>query len=217
NVAPPRPPFTRNDWIKTILLLALLPVLAVSIVGNNQIFNAYLVWGEANYQLTIFGMQTPITDLLGYGSIISAATIAASVAFWRWWATRLPEPDEITKIAIGVAISAGAPLLLVVASTIIAAHGGRVSLWWAVGFEIINDLGFANVFPVGLALYSRAAPKGYTGVMIGIYYLNLFIGNLFVGWIGGFLEKMPATSFWLMHAILIFAAAGALFVVRFFA
>ena len=214
NVAPPRPPFTRNDWIKTILLLALLPVLAVSIVGNNQIFNAYLVWGEANYQLTIFGMHMPITDLLAYGSIISAGTIAFSVAFWRWWATRLPEPDEITKMAIGVALSAGAPLLLVLASMIIAAHGGRVSLWWAIGFELVNDLGFANVVPVGLALYSRAAPKGMTSVFIGFYYLHLFMGNFFVGWVGGLLGTMSATSFWLLHVALILGAAAVLIVVK---
>ena len=214
DAAPPRPPFTRNDWVKTALLIALLPVLAVAIVGNNQIFNAYLVWGEASYQLTIFGMHMPITDLLAYGSIISAATIALSVAFWRWWATRLPEPDEITKIAIGVTLSAGAPLLLVIAASIIAAHGGRVSLWWAIGFEIINDLGFANVIPVGLALYSRAAPKGMTSVFIGVYYLHLFMGNFFVGWVGGLLGTMSATSFWALHVGLILGSAVILIVVK---
>src|SRR5258707_8074967 len=90
----PAPPLTRKDWLKIALLIALLPVLAVSVVGNQQIFNAYLVWGEANYQLTILGFHMPITDLLAYGSIISASTIAISVAFWRWWGRRWPEPDE---------------------------------------------------------------------------------------------------------------------------
>ncbi|HEX4304366.1 MAG TPA: oligopeptide:H+ symporter [Rhizomicrobium sp.] len=213
---PARPPFTRNDWIKTVVLVALLPVLAVAIVGNQQIFNAYLVWGEANYQLSILGMHMPITDLLGYGSIISALTIVMSVAFWRWWATRWTEPDELTKIAIGVAISATAPLLLVLASTIISAHGGRVSLWWAVGFEFLNDLGFANVLPVGLALYSRAAPKGTASIFIGVYYLHFFIGNFFVGWVGGLLGTMSATSFWLLHVALILGAAAILIMVRVF-
>ncbi len=211
---PARPPLSRSDWTRVIVLVALLPVLAVSIVGNQQIFNAYLVWGEANYQLTIFGLKMPITDLLAYGSIISAATIALSVAFWRWWATRWPEPDELTKIAVGVAISAGAPLLLVAACTIIAAHGGRVSLLWAIGFEFVNDLGFANVLPVGLALYSRAAPKGTTSTFIGVYYLHLFAGNFFVGWVGGLLEKMSATSFWLLHVALILGSAAILLLVK---
>jgi POT family proton-dependent oligopeptide transporter len=212
--ARPTERFTRQDWIKTGVLIALLPVLAVSIVGNQQIFNAYLVWGEANYELEILGMHMPITDLLGYGSIISATTIALSVAFWRLWAKRWKEPDELTKIAIGVAISATGPLLLVAAASLVATHGGRVSLWWAVGFEFLNDLGFANVLPIGLALYSRAAPEGRSGLFIGLYYLNFFMGNFFVGWVGGLLDKMPATSFWALHVGLILGAAALLFTVK---
>ncbi|MEJ0024451.1 MAG: oligopeptide:H+ symporter [Rhizomicrobium sp.] len=213
--APARPALTRDDWTKIALLVALLPVLAVAAVGNQEIFNAYLVWGEANYQLALFGLHMPITDLLGYGSIISAATIAISVAFWRWWAARWPEPDELTKIAAGVALSATAPLLLVLASSIIAAHGGRISLVWAIGFEILNDFGFANVVPVGLALYSRAAPKGMASTIIGVYYLHLFAGNFFVGWVGGLLSTMSATSFWALHVVLILGAAAVLFLVKF--
>ncbi len=201
-------PMTRRDWTRIALLIALLPMMAVSLVGNQQIFNAYLVWGEANYQLSILGFAMPITDLLAYGSIISASTIAISVAFWRWWGARWPEPDEMTKIAIGIAISGLAPLLLVAASLLIAAHGGRVSLWWAVAFEFVNDLGFANVFPVGLALYSRAAPKGTVSTVIGIYYLHLFFGNFFVGWVGGLLGSMAAASFWGLHVALILGAAA---------
>ncbi|MEI9988524.1 MAG: oligopeptide:H+ symporter [Rhizomicrobium sp.] len=212
---PARPPLTRDDWTKIVLLIGLLPVLAVSVVGNQEVFNAYLVWGEANFQLTLFGMHMPITDLLGYGSIISATTIAVSVAFWRWWAARWPEPDELTKIAIGVTISATAPLLLVLAASIIAAHGGKISLAWAIGFELLNDLGFANVLPVGLALYSRAAPKGMTSTIIGLYFLHLFAGNFFVGWVGGLLTTMNATSFWALHVALILGAAVVLFVVKF--
>ena len=71
-----------------------------------------------------------------------------------------------------------APLLLAAASMIIAATHVKVGLGWAIAFEVVNDLGFANVFPVGLALYSRAAPKGLTGLMVGIFYLHLFMGNL---------------------------------------
>ena len=46
----------------------------------------------------------------------------------------------------------------------------------------------------------------------------MFIGNQTVGIIGGLLEKMPASQFWLMHAA-IAAGAGLVFLVvgRFFA
>jgi POT family proton-dependent oligopeptide transporter len=200
---------------RTVLMLALIvPVLAVGSVGNQQIFNAYLVWGEANYQLQFFGKMMPIIWILSFGSIISAAAIAASVLFWRWWATRRAEPDEITKLAIGVTIAALAPLTLAAGSAIIAATGHKLGLGWALAFEIINDLGFANVFPVGLALFSRAAPKSLGGMMIGVFYLHLFLGNMLVGWLGGLLELMSGTAFWLLHTGLIGGAAAILVILR---
>ena len=211
---PARPPLTGADWLKIAVLIGILPVLAVAMVGNQEIFNAYLVWGQANYQLVFFGKTMPITWILSFGSIISAGTIAASVGFWRWFGTRWTEPDEITKVTVGVMLGSTAPLLLAAASTIIAATHVKVVLGWAIAFEVVNDLGFANVFPVAIALYSRAAPKGLTGLMVGCFYLHLFMGNLFVGWVGGLLEKMPATSFWLLHTGLMVGAAAILLAVR---
>ena len=89
-----------------------------------------------------------------------------------------------------------------------------MSLAWALPFHIINDLGFSNVFPVGLALFSRAAPKGLGGVMIAVYYLHLLIGNTITGRIGALLDQIPTPQFWLIHVATI-GASGVLLVVRF--
>jgi hypothetical protein len=40
---------------------------------------------------------------------------------------------------------------------------------------------------------------------------------MLVGWIGGYLEKMPAGNFWLLHAGLVGAGAVGLLIVRSFA
>jgi POT family proton-dependent oligopeptide transporter len=156
----------------------------------------------------------PVTWILSFGSIISAAMIVLSVGFWRWWARRRPEPDEITKIAIGAGIAAIAPVLLAIASAGVAATGHKAGIGWAFAFEIINDLGFSNIYPVGLALYSRAAPKGLTGVMVGVFFLHLFAGNMLVGWLGGLLERMSGAEFWGMHAGITLAASVILLLVR---
>jgi POT family proton-dependent oligopeptide transporter len=89
-----------------------------------------------------------------------------------------------------------------------------VPLYWALGFHILNDIGFANVLPVGLALYSRAAPKGLGGVMIAVYYVHLFMGNTLTGYLGGLLGTMPNSAFWLLHAGLMGIAAAVLLVAR---
>jgi POT family proton-dependent oligopeptide transporter len=105
-------------------------------------------------------------------------------------------------------------LTLAFAASLMATTGEKPSLIWAVAFQFLNDLGFSNVFPVGLALFSRAAPKSLGGMVIGIYYLHLFAGNLMVGRLGALLDKMPATGFWLLHAALIAGAAVVLIVIR---
>jgi len=60
-------------------------------------------------------------------------------------------------------------------------------------------------WPIGMALFSRAAPPAITGLMIGVYFLSVFAGSLLVGWVGQFYEAMSAPAFWLLHA----GAAGA--------
>jgi POT family proton-dependent oligopeptide transporter len=137
------------------------------------------------------------------------------IAFWRWYGKRWKEPDEITKIVIGVAISALGPLVLAGCAAVATSTGHPVPLYWALGFHILNDVGFANVLPVGLALYSRAAPKGLGGIMIAVYYTHLFIGNLLVGYLGGKLGTMPDSAFWMMHVVLMAIAAAILLVAKF--
>ncbi len=156
----------------------------------------------------------PVESLVSLNSIVSTVTMVLSILFWRWWATRWREPDELAKIIIGVMISAAGPLALAGAAAQFLATGHRVSLGWAVAFHILNDIGFANVFPVGLALYTRAAPKGYAGIMVPIYYLSLFACGLMIGKLGGLLEHMSGTSFWLMHAGLIAGAGIVLLAIR---
>jgi POT family proton-dependent oligopeptide transporter len=93
-----------------------------------------------------------------------------------------------------------------------AATGQKASLLVGLGFHIFNDIGFAMVFPVGLALYSRAAPKSVVGLFIGVYYLHLAICNLATGKIAGLIETMSGTAFWIMHAAIV-GGAGVVMVV----
>jgi POT family proton-dependent oligopeptide transporter len=206
--AAPRSKLTRSNWITIALLTSLIPFLALASVGNQEIFNAYLVWGDAHYGLSFFGQTLPVTWLISFDAVISTVTMIGVIAFWRLWSRRHREPDEIVKVTLGAFIAALAPLLLALASADEALTGRKISLVWALGFHTLNDIGFAMVFPVGLALFSRAAPHVVGGLMIGVYYLNLFAANMLVGRLGGLLESMPASSFWLMHAALI--ACGAL-------
>ena len=208
------PPMTGREWAVVILLLALLPVLALSIVGNNQIFNAYLLWAESSVDLRLFGQPILTTWLISVDSIVSVATLALMVWFWRRWSKRFPEPDELGKMVIGCLIAAAGVACLAFGSSLAAQSGQKVHFGWLLAFHLFNDIGFANILPVGLALYVRAAPRAIAGFVVGLYYLQLWAGNTLVGFLGGLREQMPAPQFWLLHAGLVAAAGVILLLVR---
>lgn len=209
-----RPHLVPGEGKTVVILCALVPVLMLGVVGNQEIFNAYLLWGDANYNLVFFSRTMPVTWLVSLDAFVSTVTMAGSLAFWRWWSRRHAEPDEITKILIGTVVCALAPLALALASWQQAATGQKVGLGWGLAFHILNDVGFANVLPVGLALFSRAAPRAVAALMIGVYYLHLFAANMFVGWMGGLYSSMPPGRFWLLHTATILVSAASLFVFR---
>ena len=212
-----KPRLTRREKMGIVALLVLLPVLTIAVIGNQQIFNAYLVWAERSADLIFFGKKMPTTWLITLDSIVSVSFLAGAVVFWRLWSKKFPEPAEITKLGIGSLVAVTGFLSLSMGAAIAASSGGKVSIGWLITFHVLNSIGFANVFPVSLALYARVAPAALSATIIGIYYLAFFAANNLVGWIGGFLEKMPATQFWLLHSALcgiagiIFLVAGRLF------
>ncbi|HUI62554.1 MAG TPA: peptide MFS transporter [Steroidobacteraceae bacterium] len=211
STAAPRQPLNRQERIAVLVLIAILPVIAVGAVGNQQIFNAYLLWVPDHVDLVFFGHRILTTWLITLDAAVSVSCLVGAVAFWRLWSRRFPEPNEVMKLSLGMGISL-LGLLCLVAAAAQSAGGHRAGFGWVLGFELLNSFGFANTFPVGLALYARASPKVVAGTMIGVYYIHLFAANNLVGWLGGLVERLSGTQFWLLHAALVGGAALAMFI-----
>ena len=211
-----RPPLqkkklTGREWKAVIALIILIPVLAVAIVPNNQIFNAYLIWGDQQFDLNFFGRKVPTTWLVTLDAIVSVSFLAIVMMFYRWYGKRWKEPDEIGKIVIGSFFSiAGMMCLFIAAST--QGPGQKIGLFWPVSFHFLNSIAFAHLLPVSLALFAKYAPKSVSATVIGLYYLAFFSANKLVGKIGALLETMPTPKFWLLHAGLA-AGAGVCFLI----
>jgi POT family proton-dependent oligopeptide transporter len=207
-----QPPLTGAEWGRLGLLVGLLPVLMLTMVGNQQFNLGFTLWSDKHMDLMMFGWEVPVTWLQGVDAFVSTTTMLMAIAFWSWWGKRRDEPDELMKMAIGTVIAAGGPGLMAIAGHIVDTTHGKVGPAWTLAYTIVNDIGFANVMAVGLALYSRVAPRQIVGLVIGIYYLHLFVANTFVGWLAGFMDSMPSRDFWALHAVLV-AAAGVLLLV----
>jgi POT family proton-dependent oligopeptide transporter len=192
-----RLPLTRDDWVCVVYLIILIPVLAVSLLTNQEIFNAYLVWGDQHFDLTL--LNNTSSWLITVDAAVSFTMLVGVAAFWKWWGTYRREPDELGKIIIGSAFTVAGGLCLFMAA-LTQPPGGKINLFWPMLFELCNSIGFAHVLPVSLALFSKISPKQITATVIGLYYLSFFVANAVVGYVGGLYSSLPTTTFWLLHA-----------------
>ena len=205
----PRERLTRDDWGSLAALIILIPVMAVGLLPNQQIFNAYLVWGDRQFDLVFMGTKLPTSWLITLDAATSVTFLALVALFYNWYGKRFREPDEVMKMVIGSAFSVAGQLCLFMAAAT-TPEGEKIGLFWPFMFHLLNSIGFAHMLPVSLALFAKLAPKAINATVIGLYYLAFFAANALVGWVGGWFELMPTTNFWLMHAGFA-AAAGAVF------
>ncbi|WP_427969605.1 peptide MFS transporter [Altererythrobacter sp.] len=192
-----RDPLSTNDWFRILGVVLLVPVMAVSLLTNQEIFNAYLVWADQHFQLTFFGTTLPTSWMITVDATVSFGMLVAVAAFWSWWGKNHWEPDELGKMILGSFFTIGGGLCLVVAA---ATQGdGKIGLFWPVMFHVLNSIGFAHILPVSLALFTRLAPKQINATVVGIYYLSFFLANQIVGRVGGWYSSMDTTQFWMIH------------------
>ena len=193
-----KPKMTRADYPRLFALLMLVPVLAVSLLTNQEIFNAYLVWADEHFQLTFFGVTLPTSYMITIDAALSFSMLVAVAAFWKWRADKTgTEPDELGKMIIGsVFVIIGGLCLYVAALT---QGSGKIGLFWPLMFHLFNSIGFSHLMPVSLALFTKVAPRAITATVVGIYYLAFFSANKIVGVIGGWYSTMDTPTFWLLH------------------
>jgi POT family proton-dependent oligopeptide transporter len=187
-----------DDKTCVLALFILIPVLAISLLTNQEIFNAYLVWGDKQFNLQFMNFTMPSSWLITLDATLSFSMLVAVALFWKAWSLRFREPDEITKMIIGSVFTVTGGLCLFMAALTQPA-GGKIGLFWPFMFHLLNSIGFAHVLPISLALFSKIAPRQITATVIGLYYLSFFAANKIVGKVGELLSSVPTTTFWLIH------------------
>jgi len=198
-----REKLTGQESARVISLVILIPVMAVALLTNQEIFDAYLIWGDQQFQMRFMGFTLPTSWLITLDAILSFSMLVAIAAFWNWRSSRKGGgPDELGKMIIGSCFTVAGGLCLTMAA--LTQGSVKIGVFWPLMFHLLNSIGFAHILPVGLALFTKVAPKSINSTIIGLYYLAFFTANAIVGWIGGLYSTLPTPTFWLIHV----ASAG---------
>jgi POT family proton-dependent oligopeptide transporter len=192
------PPLGRQDIPALAAMGVILVVVALFWIANGETLNAYMLWAKAHLDRRIGPFTLPVTWLQSVSAVIG---IVMAPVLVRWWSSQAGagrEPPALGKQAIGCGLAVAAYALLALACAV--SGPGPVALPWALGYHLLLQVGYLFVYPIGMAVFSRAAPSAITGLMIGVYFMSVFAGSLLVGWVGQFYERLAAPVFWLLHA-----------------
>ena len=126
-----------------------------------------------------------------------------SVALFTYLANRGKEPSAPRKIGFGMIIAAIGFIVLLVGSLGLPApaeidgiSNTLVSPNWLIGTYLVLTMAELFLSPMGLSFVAKVAPPQYKGMMQGGWLAATATGNLLVGVMGSFWEKLPLVAFW---------------------
>ena len=208
-----RPRLQRGDGRVLFGILVLLVITSLYWTVQAQIWNVYPLWLRDHVDRGVgLDLTVPVTWFQALDSMAVLVFAPAVILLWRWQGRRGTEADDLSKITRGCAWYGASCLLLAAGASL--AGDGLVMLAWPVVFHFVVAIGYLYAAPIALSLISRAAPAAVGAMMVGAYYLAIFIGGIFSGWLGRFYEPLQATGFWLLHAAIGMSGAALIFLLR---
>jgi POT family proton-dependent oligopeptide transporter len=186
---------------------------------------ACLFWSQfeqAGSTLNLFGDRATRTEIFGwtfpssyYQSLQPLFIISFAPVFaWLWMRLGRREPSSPTKFAYALVVVGTGFALLVPAATF-AATGVKVSPMWLVATYLLHTWGELALSPVGMSAMTKLAPVRIGGLIMGVWYLSISIGNFTGGRISSLYGTMPLPTlfgvvggFGLVAGVVMFFLAG---------
>ena len=175
-----------------------------------QQYSTIALMAENNTNLSVGFLSFRPEDVQSINPFFIFTLTPLVIAFWAWQANTGREPAPVTKMAIGCTLTAACFGLLILPSIGID-QGGRAGVLWLVAALALQTVGELYLSPVGLSLFSRAAPAKYLSVMMAVNYMSLSIGFYLAGYLASFWSGMAKTTFFAMIASIAVGAALAIF------
>lgn len=188
-----------NDY-RAIAALGTIAILNVMFWAvYEQQGNTLQLFAEHETDWHLFGWEMPSTwfQSLNPAFIFILAPLLDTLS--RWQTARGRQPSSISKMALGAGLL-GASFFVLIYAANDSDPSVKISFLWLALCTLIYTLGELFLSPVGLSLVSKVSPPGLTGLLMGVWFLSSFFGNLLSGYIGSLYLTMARQTFFLLLA-----------------
>jgi len=161
----------------------------------------WMAYEQAGSTLNLFAARSTNNAALGhsfppsfYQSLPPLFIILFAPVFAALW-LRLGRrnPSSPAKFALALVLL-GLGFAVMIGAAGAAAGGARVSPLWLVLSYLLQTLGELCLSPVGLSAMSVLAPQRIAGLVMGVWFLALSVGNYLAGMASSFYETLPLTK-----------------------
>ncbi|MBX3102124.1 MAG: oligopeptide:H+ symporter [Bacteroidetes bacterium] len=113
-------------------------------------------------------------------------------ALWVWLDKRGKNPSTPAKMGIGITLLGIGFLFMVGAALDRGPAAGldpnvKAGIFWVVFAYVLHTMGELCLSPVGLSMITKLSPARLTSLMMGVWFLSVFLANLLGGWLAGFI------------------------------
>ena len=158
-------------------------------VGFEQAGSSLTLFADQYTRNVVFGWSFPSS---WYQTVEPVFVVTFAPVFaWLWVRLGRHEPSSPAKFAYGLLLLGLGFLFVAVAAQIYSRTQVKVSPWWLILLYLFHALGELSLSPVGLSTVTKLAPARIVGLMMGVWFLALSLGNFLAGHVAGYFEKMP--------------------------
>lgn len=154
---------------------------------------------------SLFGYQFPSTWFQSVQPICLLLLAPVFAQFWLRLGTR--QPTSPRKFTFGLLFVGLGFTALVYASSLTGT--GKVSPFWLTGLYLVHTIGELCLSPVGLSTVTKLAPARMVGVMMGVWFLSISIGNFLAGKVATFFDDRSVIALVKLFGFLALAPIGA--------
>ena len=185
-------------------ILVLFVASSVFWAAYEQAGSSLSLFAERSTNRVLFGFDFPASWFQFVPSLF--VMILAPMFAWLWIALGKREPSSPAKFTLAL-IFGGIGFAILVPPARATLAGALVSPWWLTATYFLQTVGEMCLSPVGLSAMTKLAPARVAGMMMGLFFVSISIGDYLAGTAASLYESMPLPELFGVVAAISFGAA----------
>jgi POT family proton-dependent oligopeptide transporter len=185
-------------------ILVLFLASSVFWAAYEQAGSSLSLFAERSTNRVLFGFDFPASWFQFVPSLF--VMILAPMFAWLWIALGKREPSSPTKFTLAL-IFGGIAFAILIPPARATLLGALVSPWWLTATYFLQTVGEMCLSPVGLSAMTKLAPARVAGMMMGLFFVSISIGDYLAGTAASLYESMPLPELFGVVAAISFGAA----------